>query len=232
MGLRYTQRMDIAVRYSPETDLENYISKIFFGTKYDYGRTDLREKLLKDCSEEVRALFSDDLVETELRSRLLHILRTEYERRPEWYEKKIQDLAWVWGQVGSQVEYALARMYGRPFPFAGDTLTVNFTTLFICPYRYEERMIFCAVKQPNVQQVATVLHELNHFMFYYYFGHLRSSLSEGDYELLKESLTFFSSPDRPGYPAEKPLRELYLSKQWGSLDEAVEAGMELLQNNH
>jgi len=54
------------------------------------------------------------------------------------------------------------------------------------------------------------------------------TLGKERYELLKESLTFFSNPEQGGKPNEKPLRELFLSKVWGSLDEAIVAGTELL----
>lgn len=65
-------------------------------------------------------------------------------------------------------------------------------------------------------------------MFYHYYDGIRTKLGEEKYELLKESITFFSNPEQEGKPNEEQLRALFLSRVWDDLDEAVEAGVDLL----
>src|SRR3989304_940746 len=62
--------------------------------------------------------------------------------------------------------------------------------------------------------------ELNHFMFYYYFGKLRGELGHEKFESLKEALTVFTNPDEEGYPAQRRLRA-WLARQKGTLLEKI-----------
>lgn len=78
-------------------------------------------------------------------------------------------------------------------------------------------------------QVGTILHEFNHFMFYHYYPELKDKLGKEKYELLKESLTFFTNPNQIGKPDEDKLRQLYASKNWSSVEEIINAGAHLLE---
>jgi uncharacterized protein YndB with AHSA1/START domain len=86
-------------------------------------------------------------------------------------------------------------------------------------------------KQGVHAQLRILSHELNHFLFYVvYFHDLSVKLGEDKFELLKESVTIFTSPEKDGKPDEEPLRKLYLEKHVRSLDEAVQIGAEFLMN--
>ena len=71
-------------------------------------------------------------------------------------------------------------------------------------------------------------HELNHFMFYFYYESLRNKLDHEKYELLKESLTLFSNPNQIGKPNEDSIREFFKTKLWSNMNEAIIAGSEFL----
>ncbi len=222
--------MNILVDYSVELDVKNYISKIYHGPQYSHGRnpSDLKRRLLSRSSQEIKTLFSTNLAEKEVADQLRLILSHDYEARQQFFDDKMNNLTNMWKETGSQIEYRLSTLFDQPFPFASETLTINFTTISICPYNYSERMIYCAINHGTREQLSIILHELNHFMFYYYFSDLKATLGEEKYELLKESLTLFSNPEQSGKPAERALRDLFLSQSWTSLDKAIEAGVGLL----
>lgn len=56
------------------------------------------------------------------------------------------------------------------------------------------------------RQLQILTHELNHFMFYYYFGALKERLGKERFESIKEALTVFTNPEEKGYPAQQKLR--------------------------
>lgn len=68
------------------------------------------------------------------------------------------------------------------------------------------------------------MHELNHFMFYRYYLKLRDKLGIEKFELLKESITLFTNPEREGKPDEAPLRRLFMGKSYKNMDEAIKDG--------
>ena len=60
------------------------------------------------------------------------------------------------------------------------------------------------------------------------YGCHRCTSSCEKYELLKESLSYFSNLEQRGKPDEKELRKLYASKNWENLNEAIKSGADLL----
>ena len=65
-------------------------------------------------------------------------------------------------------------------------------------------------------------------MFHRYYLHLEEEMGDEKWNILKESMTFFTEPNSSGYPAEKEFRNLYLSKKWKNIDEIIEVGKALL----
>jgi len=71
------------------------------------------------------------------------------------------------------------------------------------------------------QHINIVVHELNHFMFYYYFPHLKEKLKEERFEDLKETLTVLTNPEEKGYPAHQKLRQFIWRHRNQSLENTI-----------
>lgn len=220
--------MKLSLEYSPEKDAWNYISSLTPNPETLYGRTNIPQGMLDQASSEIKRIISLEADPKELLEKVSAQLQKEYEANHEIYANKEKRLLVLWESVSPQISHYLSNIYQRPFPFEEKNLKGYFTTLGRCPYNYSEFSIYFSLKASPSQQISTAIHELNHFMFFYYFSDLENELGEKNYQLLKESLSFFSNPEQPGYPAEKELRELYLSRKWESIDEAILEGKKLL----
>ena len=98
----------------------------------------------------------------------------------------------------------------------------------LCPYSYKDKFIYICLNDTAEKQISVLLHELNHFMFYFYYSDLKDKLGHEKYELLKESLSYFSNPEQEGKPDEKELRNLYASKNWENIDEIIKSTVDFL----
>lgn len=216
--------MKLNVEYSLEKDLWNY-TRFLHNTGYSYGVENKNDSIIKKLPVEVQEIFNSN-ESNELKSeKLFKYLNTKYKIKKSDIEENIQRLKKTWEEVEDQILYSLEKLFNKKFPF--EETTAFITTNVICPYNYEKRYFFVQ-KLPVVVQLNTIMHELNHFMFYYYYNELEHKLGNNNYELLKESLTFFTNPFQIGYPDEKDLRILYKSKKWKNIDEIINSAINLL----
>lgn len=216
--------MKLNIKYSLEKDLWNY-TRFLRSTGYAYGVSDKNESIIKRLSNEAQEIFHSSESDEIKSEKLLKYLQQNYEVKKSDIGESVQRLENTWKEIGDQIIYSLENFYNQKFPF--DEVTAFITTNMICPYNYEERYFFVQ-KSALTVQLNTVMHELSHFMFYYYYPKLKEKLGKDEYELLKESLTFFTNPAQPGYPDEEKLRKLYMSKKWKNVDEIVKAAVKLL----
>lgn len=216
--------MKLNAKYSLEKDLWNY-TRFLHDTGYSYGVNDKNESVIKRLPSEAKEIFHGDESNEIKSQKLLEYLKQNYEIKKSDIEENAQRLENTWNEIGNQILYNLENFYNQKFPF--DEITAFITTNTVCPYNYKERYFFVQ-KVALAFQLNTIMHELNHFMFYYYYQKLEQKLGKDKYELLKESLTFFTNPVQSGYPDEKKLRELYISKKWKNVDEIINAAVKLL----
>jgi len=217
--------MILDVKYSIEKDADTYVNFIFNFKSFKHGRDDIQATLLAKLEPTLQDIIKNASNDTDAHEKISGYLEAKYKEDPTVIDESIKKLKTAWDKVGKNIINSLEFLYGKSFPF--DTVGAYITTNNIFPYNYEQRYFFVNYKFLN-SQLATAKHELNHFMFYRYYPHLKEKLSKEYFELLKESLSFFSNPDQEGKPNEQPLRELFLSKIWSNLDEAVTAGVEYL----
>jgi len=217
--------MKLIVDYSLEKDAKTYVDFVYTFKALKHGRKDPKSKLFEKLDPKLQNIIKNAKDEGMAYEQVFNHLKSIYDNEPSKINNSIKRLHDAWREVGNNIIRSLEFLYQKPFPF--ETVTAYLTTNNIFPYSYKERFFFVNYKF-LMPQLGVAKHELNHFMFYYYYPKLMEILGKERYELLKESLTFFSNPEQSGKPNEKPLRELFLSKVWGSLDEAIAAGTELL----
>ena len=77
-------------------------------------------------------------------------------------------------------------------------------------------------KSDSSQIINTAKHELNHFMFYYYYSYLKDKLKEEKFERLKEALAIFTNPEGNDKPEVKELEQYLKPLSGKSMEEIIE----------
>ncbi len=131
-------------------------------------------------------------------------LSQDLESRKTRYLTVSRKLELAWKNEGSRIEDQLQKLYERKVPFK--LIKIYLSSLPICPYNFEKRWIMVFGETTIKRQLQILTHELNHFMFYYYFGALKERLGKERFESIKEALTVFTNPEEKGYPAQQKLR--------------------------
>jgi len=216
--------MKLEIKYSIEKDAQTYVDYIFNFKSFRHGRGNIQENLLSKLDLPLQVILNSAKNDQEAFSKTRDYLEQIYSPNKEVIVDSITKLKNVWDRIGDSLIYSLEFLYKKPFPFKEAAAYI--TTNFIFPYNYKQKYFFVNYKYLS-SQLNTIKHELNHFMFYYYYPVIKN-LDLEKYELLKESITFFSNPEQEGKPNEKPLRDLYKSKIWNSLDEAIVEATKLL----
>ncbi len=218
--------MQINFSYDPARDAENYVRAVFEFSYLSHGRVNLREELLSGITnDEIRGYIENGKDKDNVMNNVANALSSEAGRLE--CEAKAVQLSEAWDELGDQIVLTLESLYDMDNPF--DEVTVDLTTLIICPYNFKERQIYVSAK-PSVQfQLRILLHELNHFFFYWkYAKDYSEKLGKEKFELLKESMTIFTNPEQNGKPNEGPLRKHFIENKVRTIDEAVKLGTEFL----
>ena len=227
-SLLYNATMRLNVEYSTEKDVQTHLNLGFKFNALAHGRKNPREDLLNKYNPELKKIILDSTSEEEAKEQITKYL-TKYKRENEDKIKRgIKRLEDEWEIVGDAIINSLENLYKKPWPF--EEITVYLTTNKIFQYNYEKRYFFADIDY-LLPQLSIAKHELNHFMFYYYYPNLIDKLGKEKYELLKESLTYFSNPEQRGKPNEDGLRKLYSTRIWENLDKAIMEGVKFL-NKH
>ncbi|MDP2873915.1 MAG: hypothetical protein Q8N84_01295 [bacterium] len=215
--------MIFTVSYSQEKDIWNYLHAGWKNTFRKYGRENLQEKLL----EKFPPIFKQDLAAAKTEAEAKQVVEHFLNRKPAEYQH-ITDLAIKVAQLildeeKDAITSSLEAAYQESFPF--DEITVYLTTFPICPYNYEERWFMAGRNSSVAGFISTAKHELNHFMFYYYYLDelTKRGLNKEKREQLKEALAILTNPEGTDKPAVKEL-ENYIKPLAGKpIREIIEA---------
>lgn len=209
--------MQIKVTYSKEKDIDNYINSVWRFKWNKHGRKGIREKLLDPFPENFKKNLTAAEDEYMARDVVNKFLQNDITAQ---MENIASALSGGWDEKGAEIISKLEKVYGGEVPFP--VLTIYLTTLQISPYNYNQKWIMVAAHRTIDRQLYTITHELNHFMFYYYFPPEKLGIkSKQEYESLKEALTVLTSPEEQGYPAQQKLRA-WLKKQKGTVREILQ----------
>lgn len=185
--------MKFTVQYSKKLDSEIYINWIWNKKFYNYGtdRIDSAKKFLP--SEFVDKLASaknkkeaEEIVLSYFKYKFNDSFYFSNEILSKWFEKFLneeQDL----------IIKPLEKIYNEKFPF--EKINVYLTSFFACPYSYEDLFFMVSKNSSLIYLLTTAKHELNHFMFYFYFQDYleKKKISNEKIECLKEALAVLSN---------------------------------------
>jgi len=211
--------MQLKVTYSFERDINNYVDSLYHFRWDKHGREDLQENLLKPFPYVFKKALKESVNKEAAEKVIEKYLLKNINRRRKTFLSVAKNLKIAWKENKTSIINNLEKIYGKNFPFK--SLTVYLSSIPICPYNFNERWIYIFAGTSTQRQLRILTHELNHFMFLYYFGSLKDNIGNSNFESLKEALTVFTNPEEPGYPAQQKLRT-WLKKQKGTVSEIIE----------
>lgn len=211
--------MKFKVFYSQEKDIQNYLNA---GWRFKYRKFghDPRRFLSKFPQH-----FQDELLKAKTKTEAVKVIKGFWKKvkSPNFNEntkqiiKKAEKLL---SNKKNNIIKSLEDLYNKPFPFS--QINVYLTTFPINPYNYKERWFMANRKANPLQLINTTKHELNHFMFYYYYSPLKQKLGEEKFEKLKEALAIFTNPEGNDKPEVKELEQYLKTLSGKSMDEIIE----------
>jgi hypothetical protein len=218
--------MNFIVKYSQEKDINNYIHSVWHFSYQKYGREGMEEKLLKYFPEEFKA----QIRKAKTKEEATQIIKNYLDNLPQSFKDQTPVLAVgiekVLNDHKLEIVDLLESVYQNKFPF--NTITVFLTTLGICPYDYEEKWFMSRRSNSIEGHLNTTKHELNHFMFYFYYLEklIKDGLSNEKIEILKEAFAIFTNPEGNNKPDVKELEVFIQSQQDRTINQIIELCLE------
>lgn len=199
--------MKFNVFYSLKKDIWNHLNSNWRFTYRKHGREDIQEKLLALYPKSFQDALKTAKTEKKARAVIINFLSSlpkSFHNTTPLVAKGVEQ---VLNENKEKIIGRLKTVYEKPFPFK--TITVYLTTANICPYNFKEQW-YMSGRNSNIENhISTALHELNHFMFYYYYSELEKELGTEKYELLKEGLVIFTNPKGNDKPKVKNLENYF-----------------------
>ncbi|MEK7447433.1 MAG: hypothetical protein AAB632_01380 [Patescibacteria group bacterium] len=215
--------MKFIVEYSIERDMYNYLNAIWRMKYTSFGRDDLREKLLSSKPEQFQEDIKKAKTEEEAKKVIVSYLESRLKTKKPEIDKNIRDIQKVIDDNKDVIIKTLESVFNKDFSF--DEVFVYLTTAGICPLNFEKRwfMVYDNANDETVVRVAT--HELNHFMFFYYYTEkLKTRMDIHRFKVLKEALVILTNPEgnRGGKPETIELEGYLKTVQGRPMDEIIE----------
>lgn len=226
--------MNFIVNYSIEKDMIPYLNVIWRMQYKSFGRDNLRERLLSSKPEQFQKDIKKAKTEEDAKKVVTSYLETRFKARKTEIDKKIYDIQMSIDQNKVFILDTLENTFNKKFPF--DEISIYLTTAGICPYNFEERwfMVYSNADTQRVVGVAT--HELNHFMFFYYYLNDLQERGLDKYKLmvLKEALPVLTGDKGGKKPDAKELEDFLRLLKGKQMDEIIELAInsEAFKNIH
>ena len=214
--------MKFIVNYSQKKDINNYLNSIWKFSYQKHGREGMENKLLKYFPEEFKIQIGNAQNKEDatviIKNYLDNLSQSFKDQTPVLVigvEKILKDHQ-------TEIVGLLETAYQKKFPF--DEITVFLTSLGICPYNYEKKWFMSRRNNSIDGHIDTTKHELNHFMFYYYYLDLltEKKLPNQKIEKLKEAFAILTNPEGNNKPDIKELEEYIKSLKGHSTDKMVD----------
>jgi hypothetical protein len=192
--------------YSEEKDLENYLKGGWRFTYRAFGREPKKflQRFPPEFQEALLAAKTEEEAKAVIKAYWQKIKAPNHEENAELIRKWVEIIL---NQESVAIIDLLEKLYTAKFPFS--EITVFLTTFPLKPYNFEERW-FMVGRDDNIARIILVAkHELNHFMFFYYYPQLKEKLGEEKFEILKEALVIFTNPEGNDKPAVKKLENYF-----------------------
>lgn len=186
--------VQIKVSYSISIDLYNYLRQFRNKTIFSYG-SNINEIALRRHSQE----FIDKVksFDNDLDAELYILNYWQQTRHHNWYTEIKNNALSQETELAKNIKEIVEKLeffYKRPLLF--NEIYIYLTTCFRRSYRYPDYFTeFPESTEENLK--SNTIHELNHFMFYYYFKDKFDKLgyTRKQFEYLKEAFAILTSED-------------------------------------
>jgi len=218
--------MQFLVDYSQGKDIQNYLNAGWKFTYAKHGRENIQEKLLQNYPQD----FKTKLLEAKTKDVAEKVVKDFLGSRSEDFNRITKLIIKICQQVLDEEKQniidLLQKIYQNPFPF--EKITVYITTFSISPYNYKDRWFMVTRNNSIAGFVNTAKHELNHFMFYYYYLERleQQNISQEKIEKLKEALAIISNPEGNNKPDIKELESYLKTLSGKTMDEIINLSVE------
>jgi hypothetical protein len=215
--------MKFIVSYSREKDINNYLNSVWKFSYQKHGREGMENKLLKWFPEE----FKEKITNAQTKEDATTIIENYLDNLSQSFKDQtpviVIGVEKILNDHQAEIVGLLESVYGKKFPF--ETITVFLTSLGICPYNYEERWFMSRRSNSIEGHIDTTKHELNHFMFYYYYSDAlaKKGLLKEKIEKLKEAFAILTNPEGNNKPEVKELEEYVKSLNGQPIDQIIES---------
>lgn len=225
-----------AVSYSEEKDIKVYLNALWKSPWVDYGKShyEIGKKYLpiefldslKNAPSKIEAI---KIIKDHWKNIRSSTFTSNSELLSKWFSNFLNE------EGNERIINRLEDIYQNKFPFK--KINVYLTSFFSYPYNYKEKWFMVSRNSSLLWLLSTSLHELNHFMFYYYFNQNleNQGFSESQREHLKEALTILTSDDskeNQEKPQVIPIQNFIKENKDKSIDKIIELVLEykLLEN--
>ncbi len=206
------------VNYSRDKDIKNYLNTLWKFKYLKHGRKNISNDIAKQFPQDFLYSLKKIKNKKEAIKFLSTFLQFQHPFLFEYLNRVVKNLQIFLDEKEKEIIRKLENIYCKKFPF--NRINIYLTTLKICPYDFKDKWFMVSIYGDRNNHLATTLHELNHFMFYYYFSHLQEEIGKEKFESLKEALTVFTNPEEKGYPAQQKLRA-WLKSQKETIPEII-----------
>ena len=210
--------MQFIVDYSQEKDIRNHLNTNWRFGYLKYGRRNIQNKLLKYYPESYKVALKKAATEQDARKVIVDFL----DSLPNKIPTIVASLQVVLNDEKDKIVRSLESAYKKKFPFK--KISVYLTTAYLNPYNYKEGWFMTNINSSIQGHLKTVMHELNHFMFYYYYPNLKEGLGQEKYEILKEALAIYTNPEGNNKPSVKKLETYFKQNLDKSIPEIIKMG--------
>lgn len=218
--------MEFIVEYSLEKDIGVYLDALWNSTWVNYG-TDRFEYAKKYYPLD----FLENLKSAKTRQDAHEVVLGYFNNNRSPRFNAGSELISKWfnrflNEEKDQIILRLEKLYLQRFPF--ETITVYLHTFYTNPYNYDERWYMIGRDYNFWGLLGTSTHELNHFMFYYYFRQklLDRGFEKKSIEYLKEALAVLSSNNPVNENKDKldvlPIQSFVFENKDKSVDKIIE----------
>lgn len=216
-GIPQMHLMTISVSYSLQKEVLLYLNTVYKFRLLSYGRKKDNTQFPPGFTNALKSAKNSQ----EATKIITSYLKSRYHNNRKIFDVVVEELEKYLNKNIDQMVSILENNYQREVPFK--KIHVFLGTGMNNPYNYKGRWMMVGMYHSLEYQFKIILHELNHFMFYFYYSHLQAELGMERFESLKESLTVFTDPEEQGYPDHQQLRQ-WLKKQKGTIPEIIEKG--------
>ena len=209
------------VSYSLQKDIENYLNSVWKFSYRKFGREKPEDKFLTSYP----VVFRKQIRKARSRKEAEKVIYDFLNSLPKNFQDLIPVIAKgvevILNENQKEIVNILEKVYGQKFPFKH--IKVYLTTAPIFPYNYKELWFMTGRNSSLPKHISTAKHELNHFMFYYYYADelTKQGVSLTKQEKFKEALAILTNPEGNDKPEVKELEKFILKHKDKPLEKII-----------